>query len=78
MENARGSDVSESSEAHMGQIEQMLAALTESLTQQQLIINTGIILFVSFNPFVRIYIQFSYSFELPHTHTCRWNALNSY
>ena len=35
MENARGSDVSESSEARMGRIEQMLATLTKTLTQQQ-------------------------------------------
>ncbi|XP_028099455.1 uncharacterized protein LOC114298985 [Camellia sinensis] len=35
MENARGNDTNESSEAHMSQMEQMLAALTETLTQQQ-------------------------------------------
>ncbi|XP_028109695.1 uncharacterized protein LOC114308327 [Camellia sinensis] len=35
MENAWGSDESESSEARMGRMEQMLAALTETLTQQQ-------------------------------------------
>ncbi|XP_028101206.1 uncharacterized protein LOC114300543 isoform X1 [Camellia sinensis] len=35
MENARGNDVSESSEPRMGRMEQMLAALTEAMTQQQ-------------------------------------------
>ncbi|XP_028114599.1 uncharacterized protein LOC114312563 [Camellia sinensis] len=35
MENARGNDTSESSKARMSQMEQMLAALTETLTQQQ-------------------------------------------
>ncbi|XP_028063710.1 uncharacterized protein LOC114266947, partial [Camellia sinensis] len=34
MENARGNDISESSEAQMNKMEQMLAALTEAMTQQ--------------------------------------------
>ncbi|XP_028053011.1 uncharacterized protein LOC114257449 [Camellia sinensis] len=35
MENARGNDISESSEARMSRTEQMLAAVTEAMTQQQ-------------------------------------------
>ncbi|CAL5324694.1 unnamed protein product [Camellia sinensis] len=36
MENARGNDTNESSEAQMSRMEQMLAALTETLRQQSL------------------------------------------
>ncbi|XP_028108502.1 uncharacterized protein LOC114307310 [Camellia sinensis] len=35
MESARGTDTTESSEAHISRMEQMLAALTEAMTQQQ-------------------------------------------